>query len=242
MITTYINKPHHIPLLKECIRRIQLFHPDSDIIILNDSHDIKIDIEESENLKIQKTKYYRCGEINAYAWACENINNYNKFYYIHDSTFLITRIAIDLNNIHYRPFWYSSSHVHDNMTGPEVTSIINKFKINNKEINKQAHRLQQGYGSIVFGGMAIFDTVFLEFLINKTNFLSVVHLFTTRNLRCFFERLLYIILSSFYDINKYSTYSICGDIIDHENAFNSNVFLNLSISRNPYIVKIWQGR
>jgi hypothetical protein len=115
-------------------------------------------------------------------------------------------------------------------------------ELKEKDIHVRAHRLQLGYGSIVFGGMAIFDRTFLDFLEKQTNFLSIAHLFNTRKLRCFFERLLYIILSDFYDITSYTSYSICGDILNHDMVFCSSTFLNSSISKNPYVVKIWQGR
>jgi hypothetical protein len=242
IVTTYLSQPHHQSTLKQCINRIQLFHPDSDIIILNDSHSVSISINQSDHLKIIHTKYPKCGEINAYVWACENKDKYEKFHYIHDSTFLINRFSFDLSSIHFRPFWYSSVNIHEDTTSAEIDSIIHKFLLKDKDIHVRTHRLQLGYGSIVFGGMAIFDRVFLEFLINKTNLLSLAPLFNTRKLRCFFERLLYIILSEFYDITSYTSYSICGDILNHEMVFCSSVFLNSSISKNPYLVKIWQGR
>jgi len=242
IITTYINKPYHEALLKQCVKRVQLFHPEAYIVILNDSHNVKISIEEADNLKIINTKNHRCGEINAYVWACENKWLYRNYFYIHDSAFLINRIIVDLSEIHYRPLWYSSCHIHNNTTGSDISGIINNFNINDTDIHNRAHRLQLGYGSIVFGGMAVFDSTFLEFLSTKTNFLSLSHLFNTRNLRCFFERLLYIILSDFYDISNFTSYSLCGDIINHDQAFSSSVFLNSSLARNPYVLKIWQGR
>jgi hypothetical protein len=240
LVTTYITQPYHHFILKSCINRIQFFHPDSDIVILNDSHNVSIGITHN-NLKIVDTKYRRCGEINAYVWACEN-KGYEKYYYIHDSAFLINRISHDLSAIHYRPFWYSSANVHEDTSSIEINTIIHKFLLKDKDIHVRAHRLQLGYGSIVFGGMAMFDRTFLDFLENQTNFLTVAPLFNTRKLRCFFERLLYIILSEFYDITSYTAYSVCGDILNHEMVFCSSTFLNSSVSKNPYVVKIWQGR
>jgi hypothetical protein len=242
IITAYLSQPHHETSLKLCIKRIQLFHPDSDIFILNDSYNIPISIDQTKSLRILDTKHHRCGEVNAYIWACENKHLYKKFFYIHDSAFLVSRINIDIESIHYRPLWYSSSHIHEDTSSPEISNIIHNFKINNKDIHVRAHRMQLGYGSIVFGGMAVFDRTFLDFLSEKTNLHAIAHLFTMRKLRCFFERLLYIILSEFYDITNYTSYSICGDILNHEQVFCSSTFLNSTISRNPYVVKIWQGR
>lgn len=242
IITTFISQPHHEATLKLCVKRIELFHPDSDIIILNDSHSVSISIEQSDTLKILNTTHPRCGEVNAYVWACENKHLYQKFYYIHDSAFLIGRINLSLESIHYRPLWYCSSCIHEDTNSHEINNIIYKFTINNKDIHHRAHRLQLGYGSIVFGGMAMFDRTFLSFLENKTTLTSVAHLFNTRKLRCFFERLLYIILTDFYDISNFSSYSVCGDILNHEHVFCSSSFLNSNISKNPYVVKIWQGR
>ena len=44
IVTTYLIKPHSETLLKLCIKRIQLFHPECDIIILNDSSSVIINI------------------------------------------------------------------------------------------------------------------------------------------------------------------------------------------------------
>jgi len=242
IITTYLSQPHHEIILKLCIKRIQLFHPDSDIVILNDSSKIPIDIDQSKTLRILDTKHQQCGEVNAYVWACENKNLYEKFFYIHDSAFLISRINLNLESIHYRPLWYSSCHIHEDTISPEISNIIHNFKINNKDTHVRFHRMQLGYGSIIFGGMAVFDRTFLNFLSEKTNLQIIAPLFNIRKLRCFFERLLYIILSEFYDITNYTAYSICGDILNHNQAFYSSTFLNSTISRNPYVVKIWQGR
>jgi hypothetical protein len=242
IVTTFISQPHHMTTLKLCIKRIELFHPDSEIIILNDSHSVKITISESERLKVINTSYPQCGEVNAYVWACENKYKYETFYYIHDSTFLISRINLTLESIHYRPLWYSSSHIHEDTKSHDINTIIYNFNINNKDIHQRANRLQLGYGSIVFGGMAMFDRTFLDYLENKTNFLRIAHLFNSRKLRCFFERLLYVVLSEFYDITNFSSYAICGDILNHDYVFCSSSFLNSNISNNPFAVKIWQGR
>ena len=56
IITTYISQPYHETFLKLSTKRIQLFHPDADIIVLNDSHDVSIGIEQTETLKIINTK------------------------------------------------------------------------------------------------------------------------------------------------------------------------------------------
>jgi hypothetical protein len=242
IITTYLNKPHSELLLKTCVKRIQLFHPESDIIILNDSHSVNISIPTTKTLKIEYTKYPQSGELNAYVWACEHKDEYKEFFFIHDSVLLINRFLVDLEGINYRGLWYSSFYINDDTRGSDIDAIVSEFKINGHPITTKINTIRQGHGSIVFGSMGVFNSKFLEFLKNNTNFLDLVSLFNTRKLRSFFERLIYIILSEFYDVKYFDSYSLCGDINNHEEAFSFTCILHTTFTNNLYALKIWQGR
>lgn len=242
IVTTYLNKPHSETLLKMCVNRIQLFHPECDIVILNDSHHVTINTIFSKSVKIELTKYHRSGELNAYVWACEHKDEYKSFFFIHDSVLIINRFLVDLEGINYRGLWYASKCINDDTFGSEIDDIISKFKINNQSIQVKINTLRQGRGSIVFGSMGAFNSKFLDFLKKNTNFLDIVHLFNTRKLRSFFERLIYIILSELYDVKYFDSYSLCGDIFNHEEAFMSSCILGINFSNNLYALKVWQGR
>ena len=242
IVTTYLNKPHSETLLKMCVNRIQLFHPECDIIILNDSHHVTINTIFSKSVKIELTKYPRAGELNAYVWACEHKDKYKEYFFIHDSVLLINRFLIDLEGINFRGIWYASKCINDDTFSSEIDTIITKFKINNVHVTNKINTIRQGHGSIVFGSMGVFNSVFLNFLIENTNFLEIVYLFNTRKLRSFFERLIYIILSEFYDVRYFDSYSLCGDIFNHEQAFSTSCMLYNNFSNNLYALKIWQGR
>jgi hypothetical protein len=241
IITTYITKPHHPTVLKLSVSRIQLYHPDADIIILNDSQSITLEGFDS-SVRIESTRYQRCGELNAYVWACEHMNEYNHFIFIHDSVLLISRILFDLEGINFRPLWYGSRCINDDTNSPEIELIISKFRLKKNSISTKIHEIRKGNGSIIFGGMAVFNKKFLEFVVHDTNFMDVAYLFNTRHLRSFFERLLYIILTDFYMISNFHSYSLCGDIFNHESAFRSCSLLQSDLCRNPFALKIWQGR
>jgi len=254
IITTYISKIHHITILKECIKRIKLFHPDSDIIILNDSYSVNIDFILNDthsvnsdfmfdsSIKIEKTKYERCGEVNAYVWACEHKDKYKSFCFIHDSVLLTNRLKNLSEKIGFRPLWYSSKNVSDNTQSLEVQLIVSKIKIRNNHIFDKITNIRMSKGSIVFGCMGIFNISFLNYLIHDTNFLENAYMFNTRYLRCFFERLLYMFLSEFYNIDNYYSYSICGDICNHGQFYHHMCILDNNLANNPFALKVWQGR
>lgn len=246
IITTYISKEYHKIILKECITRIQFFHPDSDIIILNDSYSVNIDINFDiifdSSIKIEKTKYERCGEINAYVWACEHKDEYTSFCFIHDSVLLTNRLKNTSEKIGFRPLWYSSKNISDNTQSLEVQFIASKIKIRNNHIFDKLTNIRMSKGSVVFGCMGIFNTSFLNYLISNTNFLEHASMFNTRYLRCFFERLLYMLLSEYYTIENFQSYSICGDIDNHGECFHHMCILNNNLANNPFALKVWQGR
>lgn len=232
IITTYCKEDYHEYLLKNCIKRIQIFHPDSDILVLNDS-------DNSISIPHIKTPYARCGEINAYVWALQNIYSYKNFIFIHDSVFLINRIPIPPKP--FSPFWYSSEDMKDNTCGDEIELFLSKYLVNNKNIQGQINKLRNNEGSIIFGSMAIFNSEFLYFLKNNTNFMELAHMFNTRHMRSFFERVLYITVYEFYN-NDIKKYSICGNIFNHKRVFKTACSLDTLSAGNPFALKIWQGR
>jgi hypothetical protein len=222
IVTTYFKEPHQKYLLDTCVNRIKIFHPDSDILILNDT-----EVQE------------RIGEINAYLWAAEHIYSYKNFIFIHDSVFLINRLPIPENP--FSPLWYSSEDMKDNTHGEEIEVFLKKFHINNAQIYDQVNLLRNNEGSLVFGSMAVFNSEFLYFLKNNTNFLDLAHMFNSRHMRSFFERVLYIIANEFYKTNT-KQYSICGNIFNHKRVFKTACSLDSLSAGNPYALKVWQGR
>jgi hypothetical protein len=89
--------------------------------------------------------------------------------------------------------------------------------------------------------MAIFNSEFLYFLKNNTNFMELAHMFNTRHMRSFFERVLYITVYEFYN-NDIKKYSICGNIFNHKRVFKTACSLDTLSAGNPFALKIWQGR
>jgi hypothetical protein len=123
-----------------------------------------------------------------------------------------------------------------------VQLIASKIKIHNNHIFDKLRNIRIGKGSIVFGCMGIFNISFLNYLIHDTNFLENAYMFNTRYLRCFFERLLYMFLSEFYNIDNYYSYSICGDICNHGQFYHHMCILDNNLANNPFALKVWQGR
>jgi hypothetical protein len=94
---------------------------------------------------------------------------------------------------------------------------------------------------MVFGAMGIMNTEFARRLATQTNFTHVVPLFNARLKRCFFERLLYCIVTHWQPVGEWRLQSVCGCIFKHQNSFH-NVIPDEHLANNPYIVKCWQGR
>jgi hypothetical protein len=190
--------------------------------------------------KIEKTKYSRCGEVNAYVWACNNINKYNRYVFIHDSTQLLSKLPTELA-YHYRAFWYSSRCIDHDTTGREIDDFIAKFIINGKDVKKILKDVRNRCGNLSFGAMGMWDNEYNNYLIQQTNFLEVASTLNTRPMRSFFERLVYIIYFYFQNSNNFIRNTISGDIIRHRNVFK-NTDMNPVCANNPYLLKIWQGR
>lgn len=242
-IVTFCNtKSYHETMLKICIDRIRLFHPDADIVILNDSHSYEIKTVYDKCVRIEKTKYALCGEINAYVWACEHKNEYTNYIFIHDSVFLIKRIIFNIGTLHFRPLWFVSRFKSDDTFGVDTDKIIDKIIMNAHDVQNDIIKIRNEQGHVIFGSMAMFDNSFLEYLSKSTNFLDVANMFHTRKLRSFFERVLYIFISGFYDMNNFENYFVFGDILGQQNAFYFSSPLYSTCSNNPYALKIWQGR
>lgn len=241
ILTAYQKTDFQKELLNTCVNSIREHMNTIDIVVLNDNSANPIHILDTENVKIENTKFPRCGEVNAYVWACEHINEYDRFIFLHDSTVMLKAIPLELPN-HFRPFWYTSKYVSDNMKGKEVESFINAFTVKGELCTDIYKNLLQNRGSIVFGGMAIFDDIFVRFLANETNFLDLAHTLNTRFLRCFFERLLFIVYSKFGNASIFNASAVCGDIFNHKGAFHPGKSIHKELANNPYVLKVWQGR
>jgi hypothetical protein len=85
--------------------------------------------------------------------------------------------------------------------------------------------------------MGIFTSKFLDFLSTRTNFLEIVEYFCTKNLRCFFERLLYIIVRE----NNCNYDSLCGDIFNQQGAFQKTESIDSKTAGNKYAIRIWSA-
>ena len=227
IVTCYTITDFQKSLLLNCVDSIHRFYPDETIQVLDDNHNAELP-QLPEYCKVEKTPHPRCGEVNAYVWACKNVNKYNRYVFIHDSTQLLSKLPTELFH-HYRSFWYSSRCIDHNTTGPEIEAFIEKFTIKEKDVVKVLTYLRKKCGNLSFGAMGMWDNEYNNYLIN------------TRSMRSFFERLVYIIYFYFQNPNNFVRNTISRDIIRHKNVFN-NKDLNPSCANNPYLLKIWQGR
>lgn len=240
ILTTYITNQKQSELLAASIDSIHTHHPDASIQILDDDHSKPECVAAPSYCKIEKTKHAKCGEINGYVWAIEHKTEYDIFIYIHDSCKVRSAIPYELKGRHFRQFWYTSRCSNNDTTGAEIDSFMNIFTVSRKDCKDELELVRGGKENIIFGAMAAFDGDFLTFVETQTNFLECAYLLNTRHMRCFFERLLYIIVMKYTGGREFIKNAYCGDIFKHTDAFINQ---NFSIKpNNPYLVKVWQSR
>ena len=240
IVTSYITNKNQHQLLLDCVNSIKIHNPDAAIQILDDDHSKPDYASIPDFCKIEKTKHARCGEVNAYVWAIDHKLEYDIFIYIHDSCKVRGEIPYQLKGRHFRQFWFTSRYSNHNTTGDEIDSLMEQFTISRKHCKQELELVRGGKENIIFGAMAAFDQDFLTFLETQTNFVSLVHVLNKRSMRCFFERLLYIIVVNFTGGREFVSNAYCGDIFKHANAFNNKD--NNIKPNNPYLVKVWQSR
>ncbi len=241
IVVAYQKTEFQKKLLETSLNSVKMHMENSYVIVLDDDHSTDTVLSVSSDNKVEKTKFSRCGEINAYIWACEHRDSFDKFIFLHDSAIILKPLPLEIPE-HFRPFWYTSKCIQDNLKGKDVEDFIRDFKIKGESCDTIYRALLQNRGSIVFGGMAIFDSIFLKFLVEETNFLDLANRLNTRYLRCFFERLLFIVYAKFGDSNKFNRSALCGDIFNHRDAFHPCKTVRPELANNPYVLKIWQGR
>jgi hypothetical protein len=241
IVTTYQIEERHKQFFYHCITSIRKYHNTATIVILDDNHKTSELPPTPFTCRKEKTKYPRCGEVNAYVWACEHKDEYDTFIYLHDTALLINTLPLDLPH-HFRPLWFSSKCMNNNVHGSDVNRFIDDFRVDGKDCKDLLTELRANRGSVVFGAMGIFDKEFLSFIKDKTNFLELASRLNTRFLRSFFERVVYMIYCRFTDPVNFIPSALCGDIFNHGSQFRNTEFHNKSIAKNPYVLKIWQGR
>jgi hypothetical protein len=127
-----------------------------------------------------------------------------------------------------------NEHFHNNIADSQINhSII----INNKSV----YQLLQQYNNqdkwICFGGMSIFTKKFVKLIQKHTNLFSKLHLFHTRDHRCFFERILFLIAKEL--VPNFSKQSLQGDIFDHPYPFRNT---DPNMPTESFFTKVWIGR
>ena len=248
IIVTYAKTDFQRELLQKSVEAALKYHPNDTIIVLNDNHEESVEdlLPKAPNLRYELTKHPRCGEVNAYVWSCENMHEFKKFAFIHDSVILHNTLPFIFDSdIHYRPLWFANPYFASvGLMLQEIEDVIKDVKIGPTDGVALYQIILERYIYVVFGCMATWDTNFCEFLKTRTNLLEQAHRFNTRDLRCLFERIIYICFAYAHPqlaFRVFPTLAICGDITNHTKPF-FNILLDSELANNPYALKVWQGR
>jgi hypothetical protein len=248
IIVTYVKTDFQRDLLKKSVDSVLQYHPDATLVVLNDNHEELIEsyLPKSSKIRYELTKHPKCGEVNAFVWSCAHTEEFTKFIFIHDSVILHGRIPTTMETrIHFRPLWYAPPFFASvGLMLQEVEDVIKDIQIGPSLGPAIYQIILNRYIFVTFGCMGVWDRDFCKFLSTKTNIITCAGRFNTRNLRCLFERVIYICFAYMHHdvpFRHFASLSICGDINNHESAF-SNIKLDSSVAKNPYALKVWQGR
>jgi hypothetical protein len=243
IVTTYVKTDEQYNMLQECLYSIHLHHPEAVIQVLDDDHSKTELISIPEFCRVEKTPCKQCGEVNAYYWSAKHKDEFEKFIFIHDSVKLINPLPLESDKS-FRTLWYASINIHLDITNDIIDEFMYDFMIDNELCLEELYKIRIHFGSMSFGSMAVWDQKFCRFLVERTNFMEHASRLNTRRLRCFFERLVYILVKKYEGFEIPDTFiqrSICGDIYNHVDGFSNKRF-DLENPGNPYAVKIWNGR
>lgn len=248
IIVSYTTNEFQRELLQKSVESAVKYHPNDTIVVLNDNHEVSIDtlLPKSQILRTELTKYPKCGEVNAFVWSCEHTDTFQKFVFLHDSVLLLNTLPLQFEkDIHFRPLWFATPHFASvGLMLQEVEDVIKDFKIGPTNGQALYQIILERFIFVVFGCMAIWDVEFCNFLRRETNFLGQAGKFNTRTLRCLFERLIYMCFAYAHpqlQFRAFPSLALCGDITNHSKAF-SNSSLEPAAAKNPYALKVWQGR
>lgn len=247
LIVSYATNDFQRDLLKQSIESVLKFHRQDTLIVLNDNHENSVEdlVPKMPSVRYELTKYPKCGEVNAFVWACQHKEEFSRFIFIHDSVVLHGRIPTSLQKTHFQPLWYAvPHHASVGLMLPEVENVIKDIMIGPTNGTSLYNIILDRYIFVVFGCMGVWDREFCTFIEEKTTILENASRFNTRNLRCLFERIVYLCFAYLHHelpFRQFTTLSLCGDIMGHKKAF-LNTEVDSSMANNPYALKVWQGR
>lgn len=242
VITTYIRNLMELDVLLECIRRIRLIYPNKTVYVLDDYSFVSVECElksafpGDSKLLVYKTMAPKGGEVNPYLFILSKECRHTKLVFIHDSCMInrsidhmvaITDLILFLWTTPNTPFYINTTD----------EQINDEIQINNQKVRVLLRKYLHRNKWICFGGMSIFTNKFAQLIKNRTNLFSKADLFQTRDHRCFFERILFLIAREL--IPSFSKLSLQGDIFDHPNAFQNT---DPTINSDGFFTKIWMGR
>lgn len=250
IVTSYIkNYNYQLFILIKCIQSIHTHHPEADIVVLNDNYTIDLlkvltQYQELADIpfQVEKTPHERCGEVNAYVWACQHDTDYSKFVFVHDSTMVLSPLPLESCTRPFTPLWFAGKGCcSTGLRNPFSTHVFQAMRIHGQPCAKEYDIFMKNGYFVTFGCMGIWTPEFTAFLKTQTNFLDIAHLFNERGKRCLFERLATIYANVCTPVQDYSKLAVCGLIFAHKQAFRNRVH-DSTLANNPYMLKIWQGR
>jgi hypothetical protein len=248
LIVSYVTNDFQRDLLKQSIESVLKYHSMDTLVVLNDNHEEPLEklVPSLPNVIYELTKHPKSGEVNAFVWACEHVEKYSRFVFIHDSVVLHGTIPTGLTQgSHFQSLWYAVPyHASVGLMLPEVENVMKDIMIGPTNGVQLYNIILERYIYVVFGCMGVWDREFCRFIQEKTNILEHAGRFNTRNLRCLFERIVYICFAYLHhelQFRAFPALSLCGDIMGHQKHF-LNTEVDSKLANNPYALKVWQGR
>jgi len=223
------------PLWSDCCRRIRKVYPSIPIVIVDDFSDPQLLTDATlENVRVIASEFRGSGEILGYYYL-HKLRLFDKAVIMHDSMFLQRRLDLDsVRNVAF--LWHFESHVCDD-TANEVR-MLKSLKSGDKLVELY-WRKQNWFGC--FGLCSVIALTFLDGLVEKHNFLSLVHLTNNRQTRMCLERIFALLCFAEQEVCLRDC-SLLGCIHLHPLNWYLTYDLFQQIKLDLTIVKVWVGR
>ena len=206
IILRHVSTLTHDRYWKECYQSIRKFHPEVDIIIIDDNSSYPPDTKYVlYKCRIIDSKYPQRGEFLPYYYFYQ-LKLARKMVFLHDSVFIKDKIPGLEAVADYKFIWeFNLNHQHDN----DIPPIIKK--LNNGDVLLDFFSKATFKGCL--GGMTVMTWSFLEKIEKTFNFFQImIDNIVDRNTRMCFERIIACICTYLTGLSTKS--SIYGDIFE----------------------------
>jgi len=254
IMTRHVNSPSTNKYWNESVKYINMFYPESQIIIIDDNSNYAFVSAEKEhtNVTVIQSEYPKRGELLPFIYYFK----YKWFPHaviIHDSVFIRKRYNFEAlgQTFQVMPLWH---HPYDAENLNNLIRISKHLKHPKKleyhlrphsdryESMLKIHSRNRETFNLCFGCQCYIKLAFLEMIYNKYNISNLIVAINNRTDRCGLERIIGLLFT--LESNFTEKKSLFGNIMKHKDSFKYTFDQYKMDAEHIYlpIVKVWTGR